>query len=214
MQIDNSNFILRDWNDAYKDYKKAKTQEEESKYLKELTDIAVFKGWNDTQTNSSNTTPTDISNTSMFYIYMLDCNYAKLHPETFISKLLQNNDEAKDIKTFLKENALNNDYTANYDYKIKELFASNISIDDFKQKYLNRISELKQENLKNNIKAINKEINKTDNFKPIEAKSTNVRESMQDILKKIDINKIKDERDLLALILAYKNSENLYDKRV
>ncbi|MBZ8004599.1 hypothetical protein [Campylobacter canadensis] len=51
-------------------------------------------------------------------------------------------------------------------------------------------------------------------FKTIEAKSTNVRESMQDILKKIDINKIKDERELLIILLAYKNSENLYDKRV
>ncbi|MBZ7988187.1 hypothetical protein AVCANL279_09005 [Campylobacter canadensis] len=51
-------------------------------------------------------------------------------------------------------------------------------------------------------------------FKAIEAKSTNVRESMQDILNKLDIRNIKDERDLLALILTYKNSENLYDKRV
>ncbi|MBZ7999194.1 hypothetical protein, partial [Campylobacter canadensis] len=38
-------------------------------------------------------------------------------------------------------------------------------------------------------------------FKAIEAKSTNVRESMQDILNKLDIRNIKDERDLLALIL-------------
>ncbi|ULO02255.1 hypothetical protein AVANS_1649 [Campylobacter sp. RM5004] len=51
-------------------------------------------------------------------------------------------------------------------------------------------------------------------FKPIEVKGNDVRESMQDILSKLDIRNIKDERDLLALFLAYKDGENLYDKRV
>ncbi|ULO02290.1 hypothetical protein AVANS_1685 [Campylobacter sp. RM5004] len=50
--------------------------------------------------------------------------------------------------------------------------------------------------------------------KPIEVKSDYLRESMEDILSKINKQKIKDERDLLALLLAYKNGENLYDKRV
>ena len=53
-----------------------------------------------------------------------------------------------------------------------------------------------------------------DPSKPIEVKGNDVRESMQDILSKLDIRNIKDERDLLALFLAYKDGENLYDKRV
>ena len=37
---------------------------------------------------------------------------------------------------------------------------------------------------------------------------------MEDILSKLDIQNIKDERDLLAILMAYKDSENLYDKIV
>lgn len=216
MQINTNNFILRNWDEAYKDYQKAKTPEEENKYLKELSDIALFKGQNDSQENnniSNNNASTNISDISIFYVYMRDFGYARLHPEMFISKLFQNDDEAKDIKAFLKENALNNDYTANYDYEIKELFASDISVDEFKQKYLKRINELKQENLKDNIEETSEELKK-DEFKPIEVKGNDVRESMQEILSKLDIRNIKDERDLLALFLAYKNGKNLYDKRV
>ncbi|MBZ7993343.1 hypothetical protein AVBRAN9333_06475 [Campylobacter sp. RM9333] len=51
-------------------------------------------------------------------------------------------------------------------------------------------------------------------FEAIEVKGTSTRESMEDILSKINIQNIKDERDLLAIFLAYKNGENLYDKRV
>ena len=50
--------------------------------------------------------------------------------------------------------------------------------------------------------------------KPIEVKSDYLRESMEDILNKINKQKIKDERDLLTLLLAYKDGENFYDKRV
>ncbi|MBZ7986278.1 hypothetical protein AVANS14531_07995 [Campylobacter sp. Cr9] len=60
----------------------------------------------------------------------------------------------------------------------------------------------------------NEEQTKEKPFKPIEVKGTSTSESMQDILSKLDIRNIKDERDLLALFLAYKNGENLYDKRV
>ncbi|ULO03470.1 hypothetical protein [Campylobacter sp. RM12651] len=216
MKINFNDLNLRNWNDAYKDYQKAKTLEEENKYLKELSNIALFKGKNDSQENnniSNNNASTNISDISIFYVYMRDFGYARLHPEMFISKLFQNDDEAKDIKAFLKENALNNDCTANYDYEIKELFASDISVNEFKQKYLKRINELKQENLKDNIEETSEELKK-DEFKPIEVKSDNIRESMEDILSKLDIQNIKDERDLLAIFLAYKNGENLYDKRV
>ena len=50
--------------------------------------------------------------------------------------------------------------------------------------------------------------------KPIETKGTSTSESMEEILSKIDPRKIKDERDLLAILMAYKDSKNLYDKRV
>ncbi|MBT0878028.1 hypothetical protein KJQ97_01140 [Campylobacter sp. 2018MI01] len=51
-------------------------------------------------------------------------------------------------------------------------------------------------------------------YEAIEVKGTSTRESMEEILSKLDIQNIKDERDLLAIFLAYKNGENLYDKRV
>lgn len=119
MQINTNNFILRYWDDAYKDYQKAKTPKEENKCLKELNDIALFKGQNDSQENNniSNNASTNISDISIFYVYMRDFGYARLHPEMFIFKLFQNDDE--NIKAFLKENALNNDYTANYDMRLK-----------------------------------------------------------------------------------------------
>ncbi|ULO03473.1 hypothetical protein [Campylobacter sp. RM12651] len=68
----------------------------------------------------------------------------------------------------------------------------------FGEKYLQENSK-KDENIKR---------------KPIEVKGSNTRESMEDILSKLDIQNIKDERDLLAILMAYKDSENLYDKRV
>ncbi|MBT0878031.1 hypothetical protein KJQ97_01155 [Campylobacter sp. 2018MI01] len=80
-----------------------------------------------------------------------------------------------------------------------------------------------KENLRNNaintkeeIKQEEKEEQTEDKtpFEAIEVKGTSTRESMEDILSKINIQNIKDERDLLAIFLAYKNGENLYDKRV
>lgn len=50
--------------------------------------------------------------------------------------------------------------------------------------------------------------------KPIEVKGTSTSESMKDILSKIDPRKIKDERDLLAILMAYKDGKKIYDKRV
>ncbi|MBZ7985316.1 hypothetical protein AVANS14531_03040 [Campylobacter sp. Cr9] len=128
-------------------------------------------------------------------------------------------DEVKDLVQFLKDNSIEGlnlsgrffKIPKEYSDEIMELFADeSLSVDDFKQKYL-EIKE-KIESKKTNIDEINEEEQKI--FKPIEAKSDNVRESMEEILSKIDPRKIKDERDLLALFLAYKDGENLYDKRV
>ncbi|ULO00883.1 hypothetical protein AVANS_0239 [Campylobacter sp. RM5004] len=128
-------------------------------------------------------------------------------------------DEVKDLVQFLKDNSIEGlnlsgrffKIPKEYSDEIMELFADeSLSVDDFKQKYL-EIKE-KIESKKTNIDEINEEEQKI--FKPIEAKSDNVRESMEEILSKIDPRKIKDERDLLALFLAYKDGENIYDKRV
>ncbi|MBZ7976068.1 hypothetical protein [Campylobacter sp. RM12637] len=59
-----------------------------------------------------------------------------------------------------------------------------------------------------------KEQTKEKPYEAIEVKGISTRESMEEILSKMDIQNIKDERDLLAIFLAYKNGENLYDKRV
>ncbi|MBZ7992047.1 hypothetical protein AVBRAN9331_09650 [Campylobacter sp. RM9331] len=79
-----------------------------------------------------------------------------------------------------------------------------------------------KENLRNNAINTKEEIKQEEKeeqtkekpFEAIEVKGTSTRESMEDILSKINIQNIKDERDLLAIFLAYKNGENLYDKRV
>ncbi|ULO02251.1 hypothetical protein AVANS_1645 [Campylobacter sp. RM5004] len=79
-----------------------------------------------------------------------------------------------------------------------------------------------KENLRNNAINTKEEIKQEEKeeqtkekpFEAIEVKGNDVRESMQEILSKLDIRNIKDERDLLALFLAYKDGENLYDKRV
>ncbi|MBZ7995647.1 hypothetical protein, partial [Campylobacter canadensis] len=103
----------------------------------------------------------------------------------------QNNDDSKELLEFLKENPI--DKLSLSDKKIKKTFEDNdnrleilfaneeISIKDFKKEYL----KLKALYDDKKLKEENKE--KTEEqkiLKPIEAKSTNVRESMQDILKK------------------------------
>ncbi|MBZ7984644.1 hypothetical protein, partial [Campylobacter sp. RM12647] len=72
----------------------------------------------------------------------------------------------------------------------------------------------KIETKRNKAKEIDEEQTKEKPFEAIEVKGTSTRESMEEILSKINIQNIKDERDLLAIFLAYKNGENLYDKRV
>ncbi|MBZ7985817.1 hypothetical protein AVANS14531_05635 [Campylobacter sp. Cr9] len=130
----------------------------------------------------------------------------------------QNNDDSKELLEFLKENPI--DKLSLSDKKFKKSFEDNdnrlemlfaneeISIEDFKKEYL----KLKAIYDENKLKEEQPEDKKP--FKPIEVKDIDVRESMKDILSKLDIRNIKDERDLLALFLAYKNGENLYDKRV
>lgn len=83
-----------------------------------------------------------------------------------------------------------------------------ISIDDFKKEYLKI-----KENIDNAMD--NEEIEEKDEkFKPIEAKSDNINESMEEILGKLNMQKFKDDKDLITLLLAYKDGENLYEKRV
>ncbi|MBZ7991979.1 hypothetical protein, partial [Campylobacter sp. RM9331] len=79
-----------------------------------------------------------------------------------------------------------------------------------------------KENLRNNAINTKEEIKQEEKeeqtkekpFEAIEVKGTSTRENMEEILSKINIQNIKDERDLLAILMAYKNGENLYDKRV
>ncbi|ULO00796.1 hypothetical protein AVANS_0144 [Campylobacter sp. RM5004] len=133
----------------------------------------------------------------------------------------QNNDDSKELLEFLKENPI--DKLSLSDKKFKKSFEDNdnrlemlfaneeISIEDFKKEYLklkaiydeNKLREEKEEQAK-----------EEKSFKAIEVKGIDVSESMKDILSKLDIHNIKDERDLLALFLAYKNGGNLYDKRI
>lgn len=115
----------------------------------------------------------------------------------------------KDLQSFLQANPINSSsgsftyhdglrFNFSDDERLFRLFADEkISIDDFKKEYLKIKAEYEEEP-----------------SKPIEVKGNDVRESMQEILSKLDIRNIKDERDLLALCLAYKDGENLYDKRV
>ena len=177
-------------------------------------------------------------------IYMLlehqDALYGYMYTNTIYERAFSpeaNQDVQKDLKDFLKEHSdSSGDYKWDQDVIIAKLFnARNISEDEFKQRYLARIDEIKQgkehENIQNSeniqdsknpkpsdeISSINENDEKTEDkkpFKPIEVKGIDVRESMQEILSKLDIRNIKDERDLLALFLAYKDGENLYDKRV
>ncbi|MBZ8007464.1 hypothetical protein AVBRAN9334_04785 [Campylobacter sp. RM9334] len=81
--------------------------------------------------------------------------------------------------------------------------------------FSNTDEDLKISQSKEEIKQEEKEEQtKEKPYEAIEVKGTSTRESMEDILSKLDIQNIKDERDLLAIFLAYKNGENLYDKRV
>ncbi|MBT0881891.1 hypothetical protein [Campylobacter sp. 2018MI13] len=130
-------------------------------------------------------------------------------------------DEVKDLVQFLKDNSIDGlDLSGRFfkipkDYadEIMELFADdNLKVDDFKQKYL-EIKE-KIETKRNKAKEIDEEQTKEKPYEAIEVKGTSTRESMEDILSKLDIQNIKNERDLLAILMAYKDSENLYDKRV
>ncbi|ULO03474.1 hypothetical protein [Campylobacter sp. RM12651] len=178
-------------------------------------------------------------------IYMLlehqDALYGDMYTNTIYERAFSpeaNQDVQKDLKYFLKEHSDSlGDYKWNQDVIIAKLFnARNISEDEFKQRYLARIDEIKQgkehESIQNSentkpsdeISTINKNYekaedkkDKTEDKKPyeaIEVKGSSTRESMEDILSKLDIQNIKDERDLLAILMAYKDSENLYDKRV
>ncbi|MBZ7978196.1 hypothetical protein AVBRAN12654_05320 [Campylobacter sp. RM12654] len=178
-------------------------------------------------------------------IYMLlehkDALYGDMYTNTIYERAFSpeaNQDVQKDLKDFLKEHSDSlGDYKWNQDVIIAKLFnARNISEDEFKQRYLARIDEIKQgkehESIQNSentkpsdeISTINKndekaedKKDKTEDKKPYEAieiKGSSTRESMEDILSKLDIQNIKDERDLLAILMAYKNSKNLYDKRV
>ncbi|MBZ7982202.1 hypothetical protein AVBRAN12640_06590 [Campylobacter sp. RM12640] len=178
-------------------------------------------------------------------IYMLlehqDALYGDMYTNTIYERAFSseaNQDVQKDLKDFLKEHSDSlGDYKWNQDVIIAKLFnARNISEDEFKQRYLARIDEIKQgkehESIQNSentkpsdeISTINKndekaedKKDKTEDKKPYEAieiKGSSTRESMEDILSKLDIQNIKDERDLLAILMAYKDSENLYDKRV
>ncbi|MBZ8008014.1 hypothetical protein AVBRAN9334_07585 [Campylobacter sp. RM9334] len=178
-------------------------------------------------------------------IYMLlehqDALYGDMYTNTIYERAFSpeaNQDVQKDLKDFLKEHSDSlGDYKWNQDVIIAKLFnARNISEDEFKQRYLARIDEIKQgkehESIQNSentkpsdeILTINKndekvedKKDKTEDKKPyeaIEVKGSSTRESMEDILSKLDIQNIKDERDLLAILMAYKDSKNLYDKRV
>ena len=96
--------------------------------------------------------------------------------------------------------------------KVADLLArEDLSLDEFKKEFI-KLSENTKNEFDEQITSYVK--NQEKHFKPIEAKSDYLRESMEDILNKINKQKIKDERDLLALFLAYKDGENLYDKRV
>ncbi|ULO02795.1 hypothetical protein [Campylobacter sp. RM12651] len=122
-----------------------------------------------------------------------------------------NPEDKKELREFLKDFKINNEYideslnNINDSDILKLLCDKNISVKDF-------ISECKRlKAIKENHTILD---NKKDDFKPIEVKGTSTRESMEDILSKLDIQNIKDERDLLAILMAYKDSENLYDKRI
>ncbi|ULO02780.1 hypothetical protein [Campylobacter sp. RM12651] len=116
----------------------------------------------------------------------------------------------KDLQSFLQANPINSssgsftyydDLRFNFsdDERLFRLFADEkISIDDFKKEYLKIKAEYEEEKPREKI----------------EVKGTSTRESMEDILSKINIQNIKDERDLLAILMAYKDSKNLYDKRI
>ncbi|MBT0879810.1 MULTISPECIES: hypothetical protein [unclassified Campylobacter] len=171
-------------------------------------------------------------------IYMLlehqDALYGDMYTNTIYERAFSseaNQDVQKDLKDFLKEHSDSlGDYKWDQDVIIAKLFnARNISEDEFKQRYLARIDEIKQgkehESIQNSentkpsdeILTINKNDEKSEDKKPFEAievKGTSTRESMEEILSKINIQNIKDERDLLAILMAYKDSKNLYDKRV
>ncbi|MBZ8008302.1 hypothetical protein AVBRAN9334_09060 [Campylobacter sp. RM9334] len=132
----------------------------------------------------------------------------------------QNNDDLKELLEFLKENPI--DKLSLSDKKFKKSFEDNdnrlemlfaneeISIEDFKKEYL----KLKDFYDENKLKEEKEEQTKEKPYEAIEVKGTSTRESMEEILSKLDIQNIKDERDLLAILMAYKDSENLYDKRV
>ncbi|MBZ7976071.1 hypothetical protein [Campylobacter sp. RM12637] len=184
-------------------------------------------------------------------IYMLlehqDALYGDMYTNTIYERAFSseaNQDVQKDLKDFLKEHSDSlGDYKWDQDVIIAKLFnARNISEDEFKQRYLARIDEIKQgkehesiqnsENIQDSknpkpsdeISSINENDEKVEDkkdktedkkpFEAIEVKGTSTRESMEEILSKINIQNIKDERDLLAILMAYKDSENLYDKRV
>ncbi|MBZ7975461.1 hypothetical protein [Campylobacter sp. RM12637] len=122
-----------------------------------------------------------------------------------------NPEDKKELREFLKDFKINNEYideslnNINDSDILKLLCDKNISVKDF-------ISECKRlKAIKENHTILD---NKKDDFKPIEVKGTSTRESMEEILSKMDIQNIKNERDLLAILMAYKDSENLYDKRV
>lgn len=92
--------------------------------------------------------------------------------------------------------------------KLADLLArEDLSLDDFKNEFIKLANEM-QNHFDEEVMKASKD--KDDDFKPIESKSENIKES----LNKIDINKIKNDRDLLAIFLAYKNEKNIYDRRV
>ena len=96
---------------------------------------------------------------------------------------------------------INDDLRFNFsdDERLFRLFADEkISIDDFKKEYLKIKAEYEEEKLREKI----------------EVKGSSTRENMEEILSKMDIQNIKDERELLAILMAYKDSKNLYDKRI
>ncbi|MBT0883961.1 hypothetical protein [Campylobacter sp. 2018MI10] len=122
-----------------------------------------------------------------------------------------NPEDKKELREFLKDFKINNEYideslnNINDSDILKLLCDKNISVKDF-------ISECKRlKAIKENHTILD---NKKDDFEAIEVKGTSTRENMEEILSKIDPRKVKDERDLLAIVMAYKDSKNLYDKRI
>ncbi|MBZ7981806.1 hypothetical protein AVBRAN12640_04565 [Campylobacter sp. RM12640] len=125
-----------------------------------------------------------------------------------------NPEDKKELREFLKDFKINNEYideslnNINDSDILKLLCDKNISVKDFISE-CKRLKAIEENELNQKL-----ENNKKDDFKPIEVKGTSTRENMEEILSKIDPRKVKDERDLLAIVMAYKDSKNLYDKRI